>query len=60
MTSQTIGILRETKPYESRVPLVPQDMADILQQPWAKSLGFVVQPSPTRSWRHNSGGFIQL
>ena len=50
MTSQTIGILRETKPYESRVPLVPQDMADILQQPWAKSLGFVVQPSPTRAY----------
>ncbi len=43
-----IGILRETKPYESRVPLGTQDLAEILQQSWAKSLGFLVQPSPTR------------
>ena len=50
MSPQTIGILRETKPYESRVPLVPQDLAEIGQQSWAKSLGFLVQPSPTRAY----------
>ncbi|MDJ0678984.1 MAG: hypothetical protein QNJ18_03880 [Xenococcaceae cyanobacterium MO_167.B52] len=50
MSLQKIGILRETKPYESRVPLVPQDLAEILQQSWAKSLEFLVQPSPTRAY----------
>ena len=50
MAPQKIGILQETKPYESRVPLVPQDIAGILRQSWAKSLGFLVQPSPTRAY----------
>ena len=50
MAPQTIGILRETKPYESRVPLIPQDIAEILQQSWAQSLRFLVQPSPTRAY----------
>ena len=50
MSPQTIGILRETKPYESRVPLVPQALAEIWRQSWAKSIGFVVQPSGTRAY----------
>ena len=50
MSPQTIGILRETKPYESRVPLIPQDIAEILRQSWAKSVSFSVQPSPTRAY----------
>jgi alanine dehydrogenase len=29
MAAKPIGILRETKPYESKVPLVPQDIAEI-------------------------------
>ena len=50
MSPQTIGILRETKPYESRVPLIPQDIEEILRQSWAKSVSFSVQPSPTRAY----------
>jgi alpha-aminoadipic semialdehyde synthase len=52
MTAQTktIGILKETRPYETRVPLIPQDLAQILRQPWAKSVRFLVQSSATRAY----------
>ncbi len=50
MTTQIIGMLRETKPYEARVSLIPQDIAEILSQPWAESVRFLVQPSPTRAY----------